>query len=234
MRTLKNRFLSATCMFAATTCLAMAEPSTTKSNVTDGETLVTIDNKQAGQHTMSTTIPGLFTSSINEDVWTPTNTPKYQASDFSYWGISYWAPFEFADEGFYMAGIQRLFDSGWGLDFRLGANYGLVDSDFAAVAILAGPTYGYVYNNILLSTSLDFVGVYAETGKKEKTTDRGNKYIGSDLKFDWGLALMPKVAVRLGNVIPWAGINAQWTKGANELSLGFEVGIGFRIDYSKY
>ena len=230
MRTLKNIFLSATCMFAFTTCLAMAESSTTKIYVTHGNTPVTTDNKQAGKHTMNTTILGLFTSSINEDVWTPTNATQYKASDFSYLGISYAAPFESAGEGFYMFGSQRLFDNGWGFDFRLGANYGLVDSDFAGVAIMAGPAYGYVYNNILLSTSLDFLGVYAGTGKKEKTTDRGNKYIGNDSKFDWGLALMPKVAVRLGNVIPWTGINAQWKEGANKLSLGFEVGIGFRID----
>lgn len=208
----------------------MAEPSTTKSNVTNGETLVNTDYKQAGKYPRKSTFSSQITPSINEDVWTPTNTPQYKASDFSYWGISYVASFDFAGEGFYMAGNQRLFDSGWGFEFRLGANYGLVDSDFAGVAILAGPAYGYVYNNILLSTSLDFLGVYAGTGKKEKTTDRGNKYIGNDSKFDWGLALMPKVAVRLGNVIPWAGINAQWKEGANKLSLGFEVGIGFRID----
>lgn len=158
---------------------------------------------------------------------------EYNVSDFRFYGISYVASFNKAGEGFYMIGGNALSDSGWGVDFHLGANYGLVDKDFAGVAFLVGPAYGYAFNNVLASASLDFMGTYLSTGTSEKTGTNAKgeeySYLGTDSKFNWGIALMPKIAIKLGKVMPWVGVNAQWANGADKLSVGFQVGVGFNL-----
>lgn len=161
------------------------------------------------------------------------------AYSFSFWGVSYFAGFENAGEGFYMVGGEgyNTFNyGGWGLNFMLGANYGLVDKDYAGVAFLVGPAYGYALNNnVLVAASLDFFGSYTGTGKKEKTGysemfDREATYTTTgDDSFNWGIALMPKLVLKINKVRPWVGVNAMWTKGVDKLSWGFQVGIGFNI-----
>lgn len=136
---------------------------------------------------------------------------------FSSIGISYFASFDAADMGYYMFGFTTLAPSGWGADFHIGFNYGLVDKDYAGCAFLVGPAYGYAFDRVMLAASLDFLGTYLGQGK------------GEDLKFNWGFALMPKAIFRLGKVRPWVGVNAMWAKGADKLSVGFEVGIGIGV-----
>ena len=77
---------------------------------------------------------------------------------------------------------------------------------------------------VLVSASLDFLGTYSGTGESQKTGTNGK-----DMKFNWGIALMPKAAIKLGKVTPWVGVNALWAKGADKLSFGFQIGIGFNI-----
>ena len=161
--------------------------------------------------------PSTFRYSPYENVKTATDDGKLTPNDFAMAGVSYFAPFEQADMGYYMLGYTILSSSGWGADFNIGANYGLVDSDFAGIAFLLGPAYGYAYKNFLFGASFDFVGTYLGQGPDE------------DLKFNWGFSLMPKAVVKLGKVQPWVGINATWTKGSDKLVIGFQVGIGFDI-----
>lgn len=142
---------------------------------------------------------------------------KLTPNDFAMVGVSYFAPFEQADLGYYMAGYTILSSAGWGADFHIGANYGLADSDFAGVAFLFGPAYGYAYKNFLFGASFDFLGTYLGQGP------------GEDLKFNWGFSLMPKAVVKLGKVQPWVGVNASWVKGVDKLTVGFQVGIGFNV-----
>lgn len=162
-----------------------------------------------------------------------TRDKEYNASDFGFYGLSYLAPFDNADKGYYMIGGEFFSDSGWGGDLQLGFNYGLVDKDYAGCAFLLGPAYGYAYNNVLVSASLDFIGAYSSAGKSEKTGTNAKgeeySYLGTDSKFNWGIALMPKAVIKLGRVMPWLGVNAQWAKGADKLSLGFQIGIGFDL-----
>lgn len=40
---------------------------------------------------------------------------------------------------------------------------------------------------------------------------------------------MPKAVVKFGKVQPWVGVNASWIKGADKLTVGFQVGIGFNV-----
>lgn len=179
------------------------------------------------------TNPSNSTASSTDEMLVQTRSNGYNISDFSFYGISYFAPFEDADKGYYMVGGEFFSDSGWGGDLQLGFNYGLVDKDYAGCAFLVGPAYGYAFNKILVSASLDFIGTYSGTGKAQKTGTNGKgekyTYLGTDSKFNWGIALMPKAAIKLGKVIPWAGVNALWAKGADKLSFGFQIGIGFDI-----
>ena len=167
----------------------------------------------------------------SEEALLQTRDKEYNASDFTFYGISYLAPFDNADKGYYMIGGEFFSDRGWGGDLQLGFNYGLVDKDYAGCAFLLGPAYGYAYNNVLISASLDFIGTYSSAGKSAKTGTNAKgeeySYLGTDSKFNWGIALMPKAVIKLGRVMPWLGVNVQWAKGADKLSLGFQVGIGF-------
>lgn len=161
------------------------------------------------------------------------NTHVYSPSDFSFFGISYFAPFDYIDMGYYMLGGGVFSDSGWGADFHIGANYGLVDSDYAGFAFLVGPAYGHAFNKVLVSASLDFLGTYSSAGESIMTGTNGRgeeyEYLGTETEFNWGIALMPKVVIKLGKVKPWLGVNAQWAKGADKLDFGFQIGIGFNI-----
>lgn len=161
------------------------------------------------------------------------HSATYSASDFTSYGISYFAPFDNADQGFYMLGGEVYYDNGWGIDMKIGFNYGLVNKDYAGCAFLIGPTYGYAYNKLLFSTSLDFLGTYRNTGEENKkgTNAIGEEitYKGTGSKFNWGIALMPKIAIKIEKVVPWIGVNAQWSKDADKLSFGFQIGIGFDI-----
>lgn len=168
---------------------------------------------QARPATPQTTV----TEYVAGNVQTVTDSDKLTPYDYITYGLSYFAPFEAADTGYYMLGGTVLAPSGWGLDFHLGFNYGLVDKDYAGYAFLMGPAYGYAFDRVMLAASLDFLGTYLGQGKDE------------DLKFNWGFALMPKAIFRLGKVRPWAGVNVTWAKGVDKLSVGFEVGIGIGV-----
>lgn len=173
----------------------------------------------------------LFSSNTQKKV-VKGDKERITLNDFSYYGASYFASFEEADKGFYMLGGTAFHNSGWGIDFHIGANYGLVDSDFAGSAFLIGPAYGYAINNILVSASLDFMGTYTGCGEgiPIDTGYYGNDvYSETDLKFGWGITLMPQIGIKLGKVTPCLGVNATWTKGAKELDWGFQVGIGIHI-----
>lgn len=163
----------------------------------------------------------------------PAKKETYTPFDFCSFGISYIADFDTAGEGHYMIGGSVMNDAGWGADFHIGANYGLVDKDFAGVLFPPGPSYGHVVENVLISASLDFVGNYSGTGEGEKTgtNHKGEEYHykGTDLKFGWGISLMPKAMIMLGKVRPWIGLNATWSKGSDKLGIGFQVGLGFDI-----
>ena len=161
-------------------------------------------------------------STVSESVSTPKSpelpaklqsTKLYSAGDFVEYGVSYFAPFEEPGTGFYMVGSQIFFgDKGFGAEFRVGFNFGLVDSEYASSIFLIGPSYGYAINeNIAVSTSLNFLGAY------------------SNDEFNCGAAFMPKVTLKFGKVLPWFGVNASYGAGADDVAFGFQVGVGFSL-----
>lgn len=141
------------------------------------------------------------------------STKSYSAGDFFEYGVSYFAPFEEPGTGFYMVGSQMFFgNKGFGAEFRVGCNFGLVDSEYASSIFLVGPSYGYAINkNIAVSASLNFLGAY------------------SDDEFNCGAAFMPKVILKFGKVLPWFGVNASYGAGADDVAFGFQVGVGFSL-----
>lgn len=141
------------------------------------------------------------------------STKSYSVGDFFEYGVSYFAPFEEPGTGFYMAGGQMFFgDKGFGAEFRIGFNFGLVDSEYASSIFLVGPSYGYAINkNLAVSASLNFLGAY------------------SNDEFNCGAAFMPKVILKFGKVLPWFGVNASYGAGADDVAFGFQVGVGFSL-----
>lgn len=258
---IRNRILTiAAALLLAVGSLA-AQTTTTTHIVVRGETIssiaadygVTVDkiialNPDAAQFIyvgMELTIPTTTATPPGEltQTWqTPNNSlpstvvtgdSSTDIVDWSHFGIGYMASFDAADTGFYGLFGTVYTASGWGVNFNIGFDYGLVDSDWAGCTFLIGPAYGYiVHENILLDASLNFLGRYAGTGKGQKTGVGKNgeeyHYTGTDNEFNWGIAFMPRVVFKVGKVKPWVGLNANWAKDT-DLDFGFEVGIGFNI-----
>lgn len=164
---------------------------------------------------------------------------KIDPYDFGYWGFTYNAPFENADLGAYYI-EQHVFHtgSGWGVEWGLGANYGLVDSDYAGILFKAGVTHGWpISEKVLFATSFCFDGSYSGTGKyiesgySNSNASWGGQYYeverSGDQEFYWGFSLRPKIIFKAGKIYPNLGLMFSWMKDAEEISVGFTFGIGF-------
>ena len=160
--------------------------------------------------------------------------------DFCNYGVEYIAPFEYADQGGYYLIGQIYSDSGWGGEFGVGANYGLIDSDYSGVLFRLGALYGYVLSDkVLLSTSFGFdgsyhgAGTYIKSGYSNSNANWGGHYyeheVSNDLEFDWGLSLKPKLVFKMGKIMPQVGLSLNWSEGADEINVGFAVGIAWNL-----
>lgn len=89
-------------------------------------------------------------------------------NDYSLYGLFYRASFEDAGTGFYGLGGIAFTSSGWGVNFYIGADYGLAEKHYEGVCFYIGPSYGYNFNNILLMGSLDFVVFMQDKVKESK------------------------------------------------------------------
>lgn len=161
------------------------------------------------------------------------NKTSTDLNDYSLYSLFYRASFEDAGTGFYGLGGIAFTSSGWGVNFYIGADYGLAEKHYEGVCFYIGPSYGYNFNNILLIGSLDFVGIYAGQGegKQTGTNHKGETYTytGTKNKFGWGIALSPQVGIKLNKVTPYLGLDFNWTKDAKKIDVGFCVGVGFDI-----
>ena len=161
------------------------------------------------------------------------NKTTIDLNDYSFWGLFYRASFEDAGTGFYGLGGTAFSSSVWGVNFYIGADYGLAEKHYEGVCFYIGPSYGYNFNNILLMGSLDFVGIYAGQGEGQQTgtNHKGETYTytGTKNKFGWGIALSPQIGIELNKATPYLGLDFNWTKDAKKINVGFCVGIGFDI-----
>lgn len=161
------------------------------------------------------------------------NKTTIDLNDYSFWGLFYRASFEDAGTGFYGLGGTAFSSSGWGVNFYIGADYGLAEKHYEGVCFYIGPSYGYNFNNILLMGSLDFVGIYAGQGEGQQTgtNHKGETYTYTSTKnkFGWGIALSPQIGIKLNKVTPYLGLDFNWTKDAKKIDVGFCVGVGFDI-----
>lgn len=160
--------------------------------------------------------------------------------DFSNYGVEYIAPFEYAGEGGYYIGGQVYTYSGWGGEFYIGGNYGLVDSDFAGMLFRLGALYGHMLSdNVLLSTSFGFdgsyhgTGTYIKSGYSNSNASWGGHYYEyeakNDSEFSWGLSLKPKLVFKIGKIMPQVGLSFNWAEGSDKIDVGFAVGVGWEI-----
>lgn len=154
------------------------------------------------------------------------NLDKDSLSDFAPYSISYLASFKYPEIGYYMLGGHFLNAEGWGFDFQVGSNIGLVERDYSGAVFMVGPGYGFTKNNIQTAVFLDFVGITSSNGSAEY---RKANNIDKEYRFDWGLSLEPRMTVKLGKIFPWAGLAIQWAEVTNKITVGFHVGIGINI-----
>lgn len=158
---------------------------------------------------------------------------KKNMSDFNFLGVDYRAAFESTGEGFYAIGFNTFSPSGFGAEFFMGADYGLIDSDYAGLCFYAGPVYGYSFHNVLLKASLDFVGYYMGTGDRMRTRTNAkgetSTYKGNELEFSWGISFSPCIGIKVRKVTPYVGLDFLWSEAAKRINVGFIAGLGFHI-----
>lgn len=151
---------------------------------------------------------------------------KISPFDFSNYGVSYMASFDFADQGYYILG-GPLYTEKFGFEFFLGWNMGLAPSGYEGCIFGLGTNYNYILNDkTLISLSPYFIATYSGTGPEEV---REMYNIEKENEFDWGIALEPRITFKLGKVFPYVGLPIQWAKGSSSLSVAFHIGVGFKI-----
>ena len=172
---------------------------------------------------------------ITSAQFTENKDSKIDPSDFSHWGFEYTASFKAAEYGSYSYNIQVIRPSGFGAEWGIGANFGLIDSDFSCVFFRLGAVYGYAFSDCaMLSTSFGFDGSYHGTGTyiSYEQASAGNYYPitrSGDMKFDWGLSLKPQIILKAGKILPHAGLTFSWSKITSRIGIGFVVGIGISL-----
>ena len=172
---------------------------------------------------------------ITSAQYTENKDSKIDPSDFTCIDFGYTASFKAAEYGSYSYNIQVIGLSGFGAEWGMGANFGLIDSDFAGVFFRAGAVYGYAFSDFaMLSTSFGFDGSYHGTGTyiSYEQASSGNYYPitrSGDLKFDWGLSLKSQIILKAGKILPHAGLTFSWSKITSRIGIGFVVGIGFTL-----
>lgn len=161
------------------------------------------------------------------------NNSDVDPSDFSYIGVEYTSSFELPDMGSYSLCWQIFGMSGWGGEYGIGFNYGLIPSDYAGVQYRLGVVYGLVISDFaMLSTSFGFDGNYHGTGTyvSYEPSSSGKYYPitrSGDPKFDWGLSAKPQLIFKVGGMLLHGGLSINWTEVTSKINVGFVVGIGF-------
>lgn len=205
----------------------------TSSNTSSNKDIAVSKDYQRTNETSTTSQKVVATTSQSTKNNYNANITSTDLNDFSLSGLFYRASFEDAGTGFYGLGGIVFTSSGWGFNLSIGTDWGLVEKHYEGVCFYIGPSYGYNYNNILLMCSLDFVGIYAGQGEGLQTgtnhIGETYTYIGTEDKFNWGIALSPQVGIKLNKVTPYLGLDFNWSKEAKKINVGFCVGVGFDI-----
>ena len=177
-------------------------------------------------------------------IWRQNNDDKSYIDSFvgewyASWDFSYSSTFEDADKGAYYFGGRFVSPSGWGGEWSVGANYGIIDSDYASIFFKLGPSYSVaISEKVLLNTSFCF-----DAGISSTPTYTEKKWVesiikpgyfaevdvkkGGDTVFSWGLSLNPRLIFKVGKVYPQAGLTFVWSKDTKKINTGFVIALGF-------
>lgn len=177
-------------------------------------------------------------------IWRQSNKAETYIDSFvgewyASWDFSYSSTFEDADKGAYYFGGRFVSPSGWGGEWNVGANYGIIDSDYASIFFKLGPSYSVaISEKVLFNTSFCFdVGVSSTPEYTVKEfydghfAPPGGTWVdvkkGGDTEFSWGLSLNPRLIFKVGKVYPQAGLTFVWSKDTKKINTGFVIALGF-------
>ena len=155
---------------------------------------------------------------------------------YASWDFSYSSTFEDADKGAYYFGGRFVSPSGWGGEWNVGANYGIIDSDYASIFFKLGPSYSVaISEKVLLNTSFCFDADISSTPeytvKEWHESHWGSSWVdvkkGGEEVFSWGLSLNPRLIFKVGKVYPQAGLTFVWSKDTKKINTGFVIALGF-------
>ncbi|MDE6322243.1 MAG: LysM peptidoglycan-binding domain-containing protein, partial [Muribaculaceae bacterium] len=113
-----------------------------------------------------------YIASQNYESYQPVSHNTEVAPNVNGWFVSYNAPFDHFDHGFYGIGFQMFSSSGFGATFSAHGNWGLVDP--GNLMFKFGPAYAIqIHENVALSASLrGFIYTYDKLKKNGKGTDQ--------------------------------------------------------------
>lgn len=142
--------------------------------------------------------------------------------DYSFYGLSYTADFDYAEYGTWSVGFHifgRFGSSGLGISMAVGSNF----RENNTLTCKLGPNY-----SVLISKEVFFyVPLYASLNWSSYSVGSG-KTFKTKTKFQFGLELTPSIGVKLGKkVVLSAGIALGWSDGAKKIGTGFNVGLGY-------
>lgn len=153
-----------------------------------------------------------FTSSnySTANRYTPSSTnssSKLSPDEYSFFGLSYTADFDYAGEGVYGVSGQVFGPKGFGMALAIGWNV----KNSVAVAKL-GPNYCVP----ITENAFFYVPLYAVL----------NYYTdGDDDKYKFGAELTPSIGLKYGEFKFSAGVAFGWADGADKIGTGFNVNL---------
>lgn len=152
-----------------------------------------------------------YTTTNNYSSAPTSSSSKLSPDEYSFYGLSYTADFEYAGEGVYGFSGQAFGPKGFGMALAIGWNF----KNSVAVAKL-GPNYCVP----ITENAFFYVPLYAAL----------NYYTdGDDEKYKFGAELTPSIGLKYGKFIFSAGVAFGWTDGADKIGTGFNVNLALTL-----
>ena len=135
---------------------------------------------------------------------------KLSPGEYSFYGLSYTADFDYVGEGIYGLSVQEFGSKGFGVALSIGGNF-----KYSLFVAKLGPNYCVPISK----NAFFYVPLYAAL----------NCYAEDDLKYKFGAELTPSIGLKFGKFIFAAGVAFGWTDGADKIGTGFNVNLALTL-----
>ncbi len=132
-------------------------------------------------------------------------------SDYSFYGLTYTADFDYIDKGVYGLASHVFGPKGFGVSFHIGWNF-----ENYLFQTKIGPNYCLPFSeNTFFYVPLQAVLNWQSIEGMD------------DNEFSWGAELTPSIGLKFGKFIFSAGVAFAWADGADRIGTGFNVNLAW-------